>query len=416
MNGQASKFDPLKEPFLNIEDFVERISGVLRCPITIEDANHRLIAYSTHDDRTDPARIATIIGRRVPDKVINSLWKKDIIPSLLKTDEPLRIKKIDEIGLGNRVAVSIQDANLGVLGFIWALDDQQILNDQDLIFIKKAAQAAKKHLIQLQTGKNKKEEGIQEFFWQLLTGHVTSGDEIRKKFEIHGIHLPSMVSVIIFRFSEEIQSKLENKIAYFLKAPHRINILFYKKDFKDLILLVSPVSKQTIIKDIHEFIQTFSIHFKEETTFSTQAAIGNLYEDLEKVVKSYREALTVLDIHGRFPKETKHIYHYKDLGIYQFLDVLFEKRKKDGFENQVIKKLKEYDQLHNSGLLETLEVYLDKDNNINEAAKELHIHVNTLNYRLKRIGEIGEIDLRDPNQKITLYLDLKIEQLRRGFL
>ena len=60
--------------------------------------------------------------------------------------------------------------------------------------------------------------------------------------------------------------------------------------------------------------------------------------------------------------------------------------------------------------METLEVYLNKDCNIHEASKALNVHTNTLNYRLKRISEIGEINLKDPNEKITLFLDIKLEK------
>jgi DNA-binding PucR family transcriptional regulator len=57
-------------------------------------------------------------------------------------------------------------------------------------------------------------------------------------------------------------------------------------------------------------------------------------------------------------------------------------------------------------------VFLNKDSNVHEAANALNVHTNTLNYRLKRISEIGEVNLRDPNQKITLYLDLKLEKFK----
>ena len=131
-----------------------------------------------------------------------------------------------------------------------------------------------------------------------------------------------------------------------------------------------------------------------------------------KVEKAYREALTVLSMKEKFPSEVKEIHGYQNLGIYQFLDVLLEKRTKDGYENHALMKLHEYDRKHNSDLIETLEVFLNKDNNVNEAAKALNVHTNTLNYRLKRISEIGEINLKDPNQKMTLYLDLKIEKFK----
>lgn len=69
---------------------------------------------------------------------------------------------------------------------------------------------------------------------------------------------------------------------------------------------------------------------------------------------------------------------------------------------------------HNSTLVETLEVFLDSDNNINDAAKVLNVHINTLSYRLKRISEIGDINLKDTNQKITLYLDIKLQKYKNN--
>jgi DNA-binding PucR family transcriptional regulator len=58
-----------------------------------------------------------------------------------------------------------------------------------------------------------------------------------------------------------------------------------------------------------------------------------------------------------------------------------------------------------------LEVFLNNDSNAKDAAEVLHVHTNTMNYRLKRISEIGEINLTNMDQKVTLYLDLKTERL-----
>ncbi|MBJ8056481.1 PucR family transcriptional regulator, partial [Bacillus cereus] len=89
------------------------------------------LAYSTHNDFTDPARTSTIISRRVPEKVINRLWKDGIIPTLLKTDEPLRVPQIAEVGLSSRVAISIWK-DKEVLGFIWAIESTQPFSDEEM--------------------------------------------------------------------------------------------------------------------------------------------------------------------------------------------------------------------------------------------------------------------------------------------
>lgn len=70
-----NNLDPV---FDSLEALADAVSEVLDCPITIEDllktSNHRFVAYSSHDPHSDPARIATIIGRRVPEAIISRLW------------------------------------------------------------------------------------------------------------------------------------------------------------------------------------------------------------------------------------------------------------------------------------------------------------------------------------------------------
>lgn len=178
--------DPFKYSFDRLEDVADHISDVLRCPITIEDVNHKLLAYSTHSDCTDPARTSTIIGRRVPEKVINKLWKDGTIPALLKTDQPIRVKQIDEVGLSNRVAISIWK-NKQVLGFIWALEIQKTLSDEDLLTLQMAVKAVKNKLLKLQIRKTKNEERSQEFFWKMLTGHIHQEDDMADGFHKLGM-------------------------------------------------------------------------------------------------------------------------------------------------------------------------------------------------------------------------------------
>lgn len=404
--------DPFRASFDSLEEFADMVSEVLRCPITIEDANHRLLAYSTHDDRTDSARIATIIGRRVPEKVINSLWREGVIPLLLTSREPIRVKTVDEIGLGNRVAVSVWK-NDEVLGFIWALEIDKTLGEEEMACLKQAAEATRNKLIQVQNRKNKKEEQFQEFFWQLLTSHLHSNDEILSKFHSLQITPPDLFAVAVFQFSNELTRDDEKHIAYLLKTIQEPKILLYTIDHQQLILLISLDGHKQPVYKLNTFCELFVLKMKER--FGVESIVqgfSSVYHELSNVEKSYKEARTVLSIKRKFPKEAQEIHGYQSLGIYKYIDVLIEKAGIDQSENYSLKKLKEYDKKNNTDLIETLEIYLNNDSNVHETAQALNVHANTLNYRLKRISEIAEINLKDPNQKLTLFLDLKLEKFK----
>jgi len=408
----TKQHDPFKAAFDSLEELADLISQVLNCPITIEDANHRLLSYSTHDERTDPARIYTIIGRRVPEKVINQLWKEGTIPALLQTREPIRVKNIDEIGLHNRVAISIWNQD-EVLGFIWAIEIDKILTEGDLDLLIKAADSAKNKLLQLQTRKNKKEEHSQEFFWKLLTGHLKGEKDIYERFQALKITPSPTFAIAVFQFPENITSKVEQNISYLLKTGQLMQILLYTIDCNQLIVLLSAATIREPHREFIRFVQTFVSTMEERYEMKGITPVySSVYEDYQKIGQAYKETLRVLSIKEKFPFETKEIFNYQKLGIYQLFELIIEKRQNEGYENDSLQKLQEYDQKHHSNLVETLEVFLNKDNNINDAAKDLNVHANTLNYRLKRISEIGDVNFKDPNQKMLLYLDLKLEKYK----
>ncbi|WP_141430871.1 helix-turn-helix domain-containing protein [Bacillus sp. 03113] len=404
---QANPFR--RDSYDSLESFVDHISEVLGCPITLEDTHHRLLAYSSHDEETDSARILTIIRRRVPEKVINRLWKDGIIPQLLKSKEPLRIEERSTIGLGNRVAISIWRGD-EVLGYIWAIEMENPLSETALQLLCQAALTAR-HLL-LRYGKNKSymTSDNQEFFWKLLTGHLTDQNAVKEKLQDVGLSMPPSFAVAVFEFAETISKDLDKQISYLLKTTEKVKAPFYTVDDKDLIILACLEDNEIKAMETYKsFVSTFQKHMADRFgVFHIKAGIGGIYHLFNYVVKSYKEARTVLEVQEKFPAESSHFISYQDLGIYQFLDLLLEKRQKDGFDNIAIQNLANYDRKHHTELLQTLEVFLDENESMQKTSASLHIHGNTLAYRLKRISDIMEVDLTQPNQKFMLYLDLKL--------
>ncbi|MGE6719325.1 PucR family transcriptional regulator [Peribacillus frigoritolerans] len=407
--------DIFKDLYGDMMEFADRISSVLGCPITIEDGNHRLLAYSTHDDTTDQARIMTIIGRRVPEKVINSLWKDGFIPALLKEDAPIKIGAINDVGLGNRVAVSIRKNN-EVLGFIWALEVNEPFTEEDMKFLQFAAKEAKNQLQQLQLKKKRKEAGHQEFLWRMLTGHYQEESEIIENYKKFSIHVPVVFSILVFEFPKEINREVERYISYMLTTTQKINSSLFAIDHNKLILFAgaNQENSPSFTSSIYEFIPFFILEMKRR--FGVEHILGtagNMYKNLMDVKSSYEEALYTLKMKNIFPDDMALILHYEELGMFQMIGSLASNKQRRVHPS--ILKLKAYDMKNQTELLQTLTVYLEKDCNPNEASKNLHIHVNTLNYRLKRISEVGNIRLKDPIQKMSLFLNIKLNQYDEFF-
>lgn len=196
-----------------------------------------------------------------------------------------------------------------------------------------------------------------------------------------------------------------------LKTSEHLKILLYTIDRNKLILLTSLDNLSQPSHEINNFVERFvNTMEKRYEIKSIKPAFSSVYSDYQKISKAYKETLIVLSIKEKFPSDTANIHGYQNMGIYQLIDLLLEQRKQEEYENQALQKLHKYDCKYNSNLVETLEIFLNNDSNTSEVAKILNIHVNTLSYRLKRICEISEIDLKDPNQKMVLYLDLKLQK------
>lgn len=62
-------------------------------------------------------------------------------------------------------------------------------------------------------------------------------------------------------------------------------------------------------------------------------------------------------------------------------------------------------------LLRTLQAYLDAQGSVSEVAESLHLHRNTVTQRLRRIVELLDVDLDDPDQRLALHLACRARAL-----
>jgi sugar diacid utilization regulator len=70
--------------------------------------------------------------------------------------------------------------------------------------------------------------------------------------------------------------------------------------------------------------------------------------------------------------------------------------------------LARHDVEHHTDHLATIGAYLDAFGDVSSAAAKLDIHPNTLRYRLKRIDELVDLDLRDPVTRFVLELQWRL--------
>ncbi|MFE6524682.1 PucR family transcriptional regulator [Streptomyces sp. NPDC057794] len=78
------------------------------------------------------------------------------------------------------------------------------------------------------------------------------------------------------------------------------------------------------------------------------------------------------------------------------------------FTARLLDPLRDYDQRHRAELIPTLEAFLDCDGSWTRCATRLHLHVNTLRYRVGRIEQLTSRDLSRLEDKLDFFLALRM--------
>lgn len=140
------------------------------------------------------------------------------------------------------------------------------------------------------------------------------------------------------------------------------------------------------------------------------AAVSREFKSLMDTQRFYNEAKAAYQFGQRFnPDET--IHYYTDYMVQHIGGILAENHPIENFYHPSIAKIREYDIEHQTNLLETLDAYITNPDNPTLVSELLHIHKNTLFYRMNKIKELFSVNLSDGEERLKIHLTLKFMQL-----
>jgi DNA-binding PucR family transcriptional regulator len=176
-----------------------------------------------------------------------------------------------------------------------------------------------------------------------------------------------------------------------------------------LLSLHSRVSSSNIIAELKELAKILQHEIKNKyREIDVSIGIGRIKQGLIFVHESFVEATKCIKFLKNYRFDHR-VLSYTDLGVQRFI-LQNSKEELIDFIHEVLGPLIEYEQSRKGELLSTLIVYLDQNQNIKKTADSLHIHTNTLSYRLKRIEEILLTDLNESQPLFNIHLAINIYQ------
>ncbi|HVU68692.1 MAG TPA: helix-turn-helix domain-containing protein [Ktedonobacteraceae bacterium] len=143
---------------------------------------------------------------------------------------------------------------------------------------------------------------------------------------------------------------------------------------------------------------------------SYSGGIGQIARSIQAIPQAWREAQQALEIGRRLFGEGK-LHSFARLGIYRLLFPLYGEQTLLDFYQETLGPLLDADNRGNQALLETLEGFFRCNGNLSETARVMHLHRNSLLYRLSRIEELLGRSLEDAELRLSLQIALKIRVL-----
>lgn len=126
-------------------------------------------------------------------------------------------------------------------------------------------------------------------------------------------------------------------------------------------------------------------------------------------IKQAEDAMTL----GQTRNGASGVYYYEELYLPAILAPRVNQMSRVNYISPAIPLLEAYDRTNSTEFLNTLECYTRNLYHASDTAKQLHIHRNTLLYRLQKIEEIGAFSLKDYDTVLHLMISFYMLALEK---
>ena len=370
----------------NLNEIIAGLYSIIHNPIAVINRDFQLVACHSpflFDDETWNESIRM-------GYVNYSTYKK--IRETLKVEDTSKI--VTTLSSNRRLIINLKNERNEILGLLIILEVETKLELISDDFIKILSELTKKYIYDQNFAKTN--DNIKSFFTSLLDNTFTDKAIFLQKIKDLKIDLKNPYYLLILDFNEQFNegSKIETE-SFFLSLIKKQIIATTYKNGDYFLLIKDKLNEETIIK-INDFL------FKMRFYMIVSNRIVDLYSINNIFIEEYK-IFTLL-------QKTVGDYLLYDLANFlPFLPLIsYKKEELINFINEDIYQIFLYDQANKSEFIDTIYLYLLTNKSLNETAKRLYIHKNTITYRLEKIKELFSLDFFDYNKNINYIFSIHI--------
>ncbi|HEY6537773.1 MAG TPA: helix-turn-helix domain-containing protein [Candidatus Dormibacteraeota bacterium] len=177
------------------------------------------------------------------------------------------------------------------------------------------------------------------------------------------------------------------------------------------VLLVPAIAPEPAPARLEEFCRSvldLAKGLERRTSFSV--GLGNLACSALELARAHEEARQALRLSRRAGGASQ-VTSYRSLGALRLLLEVRDPEVLRRFVEETLGPIVAYARHHRTPLLATLETLVAQRWNQRAAGRQLHVHINTLAYRVQRIEDLLNLSLDDAETRVVLSVALQARQL-----
>ena len=385
-----------------LQIIVDSLAADIGRDVAIDDRQIRWLVHSPHHDEPDPARMRSILSRRISDDALK--WAFSF--GIEETEGPVRLPANAEIGAEARVCIPLRARGV-LLGFMFIVDPDESLGPAQLAQAEEAAGEAAHVLYRERRLRELERERERWLLTHLLTG--TDAGEAARALADEGFLDAERAAVLVVRADSD-PGRSEIPVGGALDrlrrvVPPRGGLELRRGDHGVFVsALDDPAAPSP--RELAESL--LSLVDEEGAETVTRVGIGGTHP-LAEAARSYRQARDAVGVAQRVARFGR-VAAWDELGVYRTLARFPDDLDDDALHPGLIALLR--DGAH-AELVETLEAYLDRAGDVKATAEALSLHRATLYYRLQRIEEITGARLKVGEDRLALHLGLRLARLSR---
>ncbi|MET9230296.1 helix-turn-helix domain-containing protein [Lentzea sp. NPDC003310] len=380
------------------------VGALISAPVTIEDRSSRVLAFSGRQDEADPSRVETILGRQVPPHYTQLLEARGVFQHLYRSDQPVLIEQLPA-GDGTfclpRVAVAVR-AGDEFLGSIWAAVRSPLSPDASAAF-RDAAKLVALHMMRQRAGADVERRLRADLVSTAIEGGAGAAEAVRRL----GLADQACVVLALAHTHGDDPARHARLLAERQQVADALAMHLTAVHPRAAAALIGDVAYAILPAESEDRALRIATDFRTRIGNPVLVGVGEVSDGLT-LSRSRAGADLVLRVlrAGRASRSVARVSDVHSEGLLLELSDLIAERG-DTLTGPVA-RLIAYDRKHSACLVETLGAWLDAFGDVAAASAAVFVHPNTFRYRLRRLSEVGEIDLGDPDARFAAMLQLRL--------